>query len=146
MFLFGEMVKFDVCKFVLNVGLVIVKKKDFVGICFIGEKNFKEFLGYYLLVMFGKMMIFDGQVKGEYVGLMYYMIGQCCGFGIGGDGEDNELWFVVGKDLKKNILYVGKGYYNLYLYVIYLKVFDLYFVIDEDLGNDFYVMVKFCYW
>ncbi|MDV2576386.1 tRNA methyl transferase PRC-barrel domain-containing protein [Lactiplantibacillus plantarum] len=90
-------------------------------------------------------MTFDGQVKGEHAGLMYYTIGQRRGLGIGGDGEDNEPWFVVGKDLKKNILYVGKGYHNPHLYATHLKASDLHFVTDEDLGNDFHVTAKFRY-
>ncbi|MFC0423154.1 tRNA 2-thiouridine(34) synthase MnmA [Lactiplantibacillus plajomi] len=145
MFPLGDMIKPDVRKLALNAGLATAKKKDSVGICFIGEKNFKEFLGHYLPATPGKMMTFDGEVKGEHAGLMYYTIGQRRGLGIGGDGVDNEPWFVIGKDLKKNILYVGKGYHNPHLYATYLEASDLHFVTNEDFGNDFHVTAKFRY-
>lgn len=64
MFLLGGMEKLEVCVIVECVGLVIVKKKDLMGVCFIGEKNFKEFLSNYLLVKKGNMVIEDGEIKG----------------------------------------------------------------------------------
>ncbi|QJI75391.1 tRNA-specific 2-thiouridylase [Streptococcus pneumoniae] len=83
------------------------------GICFIGEKNFKNFLSNYLPAQPGRMMTVDGRDMGEHAGLMYYTIGQRGGLGIGGQhGGDNAPWFVVGKDLSKNILYVGQGFYH----------------------------------
>jgi len=81
--------------------------------CFIGEKNFKEFLSQYLPAQPGRMMTMDGRDMGQHAGLMYYTIGQRGGLGIGGQqGGDNEPWFVVGKDLSQNILYVGQGFYH----------------------------------
>ncbi|TYK94159.1 tRNA methyl transferase PRC-barrel domain-containing protein, partial [Streptococcus dysgalactiae] len=96
-----------------RAGLATAKKKDSTGICFIGEKNFKQFLSQYLPAQKGRMMTIDGRDMGEHAGLMYYTIGQRGGLGIGGQhGGDNQPWFVVGKDLSQNILYVGQGFYH----------------------------------
>ncbi len=90
MFPIGDLEKPQVRKMAEEAGLATAHKKDSVGICFIGEKNFKSFLGQYLPATPGQMMTVDGEVKGEHAGLMYYTIGQRRGLGIGGDGEDNE--------------------------------------------------------
>lgn len=145
MFPIGDMVKPDVRKIAREAGLATADKKDSVGICFIGEKNFKNFLGHYLPATPGKMMTVDGEVKGQHDGLMYYTIGQRRGLGIGGDGVDNQPWFVVGKDLKKNILYVGKGYHNPLLYADYLGASDIHWVNNLDRGKDFHCTAKFRY-
>ena len=109
----GEMEKPEVRKIAEKAGLSIARKKDSTGICFIGEKNFKEFLSNYLPAQKGRMMTVDGRDMGEHNGLMYYTIGQRGGMGIGGQkGGDNAPWFVVGKDLSQNILYVGQGFYH----------------------------------
>ena len=84
--------------------LATAKKKDSTGICFIGERNFKQFLSQYLPAKPGEMETLTGENKGEHDGLMYYTIGQRQGLGIGGDGDP---WFVVGKDLERNVLFVG---------------------------------------
>ena len=78
-------------------------EKDSTGICFIGERNFKDFLSNYLPAQPGVMQTLSGEVKGKHDGLMYYTIGQRHGLGIGGNGDP---WFAVGKNLKENILYV----------------------------------------
>ena len=109
----GDLRKSDVRRIAAEAGLPNAKKKDSTGICFIGEKNFKEFLGNYLPAQPGRMMTIDGRDMGEHAGLMYYTIGQRGGLGIGGQqGGDNAPWFVVGKDLSQNILYVGQGFYH----------------------------------
>nr|WP_035168539.1 tRNA 2-thiouridine(34) synthase MnmA [Lentilactobacillus curieae] len=145
MFPIGNMTKPEVRKIAKEAGLATATKKDSVGICFIGEKNFKEFLGHYLPATPGKMMTVDGEVKGQHAGLMYYTIGQRKGLGIGGDGVDNQPWFVIGKDLKKNILYVGKGYENDLLYADYLDASDIHWVNTLDRGQDFHCTAKFRY-
>jgi tRNA-specific 2-thiouridylase len=96
-----------------QANLATATKKDSTGICFIGERNFKEFLSGYLPAQPGVMQTLDGEVKGKHDGLMYYTIGQRHGLGIGGSGEP---WFAVGKDLEKNILYVDQGFHNELLY------------------------------
>jgi tRNA-specific 2-thiouridylase len=113
MFPLGHLEKPEVRRIAEEAGLATAKKKDSTGICFIGERNFKEFLSQYLPAQKGRMMTIDGRDMGEHAGLMYYTIGQRGGLGIGGQqGGDNEPWFVVGKDLSQNILYVGQGFYH----------------------------------
>lgn len=145
MFPIGDITKPEVRAMAKEAGLATAEKKDSVGICFIGEKNFKSFLGHYLPATPGKMMTVDGEVKGDHAGLMYYTIGQRRGLGIGGDGEDNEPWFVIGKDLTKNILYVGKGYHNEHLYATHLDASDIHWVNSIDRGNEFHCTAKFRY-
>lgn len=85
----------------------VATKKDSTGICFIGERNFRQFLKNYLPMQDGDIVnIADLQVLGRHSGVMYYTIGQRRGLGIGGT---KGPWFVVGKDVKKNILYVATG-------------------------------------
>ncbi|KPN82246.1 tRNA 2-thiouridine(34) synthase MnmA [Apilactobacillus kunkeei] len=146
MFPLGDMPKPKVREIAKEAGLATAEKKDSMGICFIGEKNFKSFLSNYLPATPGKMMTFDGEIKGNHDGLMYYTIGQRKGLGIGGDGKDNRPWFVVGKDLSKNILYVGKGYENKHLYADYLEASDIFWINDiADRGNDFRCTAQFRY-
>ena len=85
-------------------------KKDSTGICFIGERNFRNFLQNYLPAQNGKISTLDGTIVGEHIGLMYYTIGQRRGLNIGGvKGFENARWFVLKKDMKNNILYVKCG-------------------------------------
>ena len=84
MFPLGHLEKPEVRKIAEKAGLATAKKKDSTGICFIGEKNFKKFLGEYLPAQPGKMMTLDGIEMGNHAGLMYYTIGQRGGLGIGG--------------------------------------------------------------
>ena len=126
MFPLGHLEKTEVRKIAERVGLATAKKKDSTGICFIGEKNFKQFLSQYLPAQKGRMMTVDGRDMGEHVGLMYYTIGQRGGLGIGGQqGGDNAPWFVVGKDLSKNILYVGQGFTNVKLALMLQVINDM---------------------
>jgi len=93
-----------------ELGLVNAQKKDSTGICFIGERNFRNFLKQYLPAKSGKIMTLDGREVGTHEGLMYYTIGQRRGLGIGGRSDSNgERWFVLKKDLENNILYVSQG-------------------------------------
>ena len=88
--------------------LPVSEKKDSTGVCFIGERNFKQFLGQYLPAQPGEMRTVDGKIVGRHDGLMYYTLGQRRGLGIGGGG-DGRRWFVVGKDLPNNVLLVEQG-------------------------------------
>lgn len=113
LFPIGELQKAQVREIAKEAGLATAGKKDSTGICFIGERNFKQFLSNYLPAQPGQMQTLDGEVKGAHDGLMYYTIGQRHGLGIGGSGEP---WFVVGKNVKENILYVAQGFDNELLY------------------------------
>lgn len=108
MFPIGHLPKPQVRALAEQAGLATAKKKDSTGICFIGERNFREFLSQYLPAKPGSMMTPEGEVKGEHHGLMYYTLGQRQGLGIGGSGS-GEPWFVAGKDLARNVLYVVQG-------------------------------------
>jgi tRNA-specific 2-thiouridylase len=109
MFPIGHLPKPEVRRIAEEAGLYTAKKKDSTGVCFIGERNFKEFLSQYLPAQSGKMVdIATGEVKGTHDGLMYYTLGQRQGLGIGGSGT-GEPWFVTDKDLDHNILYVVQG-------------------------------------
>lgn len=92
-------------------GLLTATKKDSTGICFIGERNFKNFLKTYLPAQGGDIKeVNSGKVVGKHDGLMYYTLGQRRGLNIGGQvGFDAQRWFVSNKDLKNNILWVEQG-------------------------------------
>jgi len=110
LFPLGKLDKSEVRKIAEEHGLATATKKDSTGICFIGERNFRQFLQGYIPARKGKIMTYDGKVLGEHLGLMYYTIGQRRGLGIGGQKEDDgSRWFVIEKDLKNNILYVAHG-------------------------------------
>jgi tRNA-specific 2-thiouridylase len=113
----GHLTKAQVRRKALDLKLPNAKKKDSTGICFIGERDFNQFLSEFLPAQPGEMMTLDGQKIGKHRGLMYYTIGQRHGLGIGGVGKNPEPWFVVGKDQKTNTLYVGQGFNHPYLMV-----------------------------
>ena len=106
LFPIGELEKPEVRKIAIDYNINVAKKKDSTGVCFIGERNFKEFLKNYILAKPGDMKTLDGKVVGKHDGIMFYTIGQRHGLGIGGPGE---AWFVIGKIAKDNILLVGQG-------------------------------------
>lgn len=108
MFPIGHLPKAEVRAIAQKAGLATAQKKDSTGICFIGERNFKEFLSQYLPAQPGEIRTYDGEVKGRHEGLMYYTLGQRQGLGIGGSGT-GEPWFVAEKDVENNILYVVQG-------------------------------------
>ncbi len=110
LFPLGKLDKSEVRSIAEKNGLATAKKKDSTGICFIGERNFKNFLQTYIPNKPGKIMSTDGRYIGEHSGLMYYTIGQRRGLNIGGQkGDDGSRWFVIEKDLQNNILYVAHG-------------------------------------
>ena len=146
LFPIGNLEKSEVRKIAEEAGLATAKKKDSTGVCFIGERNFSKFLNEFLPAKPGKMKTFDGEIKGEHYGLMNYTIGQRKGLGIGGDGQSNDPWFVVGKDLSTNTLYVGQGYHNEHLYADSLDGSNISFIAPiEDRGLEFHCTAKFRY-
>ena len=104
----GGMTKAEVRRIAAEHGLPVSQKKDSTGVCFIGERKFKQFLQTYLPARPGDMVSPEGQVVGRHDGLMYYTLGQRRGLGIGGCG-DGRSWFVIGKDLEHNRLLVAQG-------------------------------------
>ena len=101
--------KTEVRKIADELGLVNAKKKDSTGICFIGERNFRNFLQEYLPNQAGEIVTTDGKVVGEHIGLMYYTLGQRRGLGLGGTTDSQDRWFVVEKDMANNRLVVSHG-------------------------------------
>ena len=94
-----------------DLGLVTAKKKDSTGICFIGERKFKDFLARYLPARPGNIRTVDGDIIGRHDGLMYHTLGQRKGLGIGGvKGASEDAWYVVEKDLVNNELIVAQGH------------------------------------
>jgi len=114
LFPIGELTKPEVRKIAEELNLVTAKKKDSTGICFIGERNFRNFLKNYLPNIPGDIVdIETKEVLGKHIGLMYYTLGQRKGLDLGGNKEKH---YVAEKDLEKNILYVASGDENKYLY------------------------------
>jgi len=111
LFPLGEMPKTKVREIAAQIGLPNAAKKDSTGICFIGERPFREFLNRYLPTQPGPMKTPDGRVIGEHVGLAFYTFGQRKGIGLGGSKDGSgDPWFVAGKDMASNTLYVVQGH------------------------------------
>jgi tRNA-specific 2-thiouridylase len=116
LFPLGEIPKTEVRKIAERIGLPNAKKKDSTGICFIGERPFREFLNRYLSYKPGPMKTPEGDIVGEHVGLSFYTLGQRKGIGIGGIKErrnadgSNDAWYVARKDVASNTLYVVQGH------------------------------------
>ncbi|MBS4209003.1 tRNA 2-thiouridine(34) synthase MnmA [Bacillus sp. FJAT-50079] len=142
MFPLGGIDKKRVREIAKEAGLATATKKDSTGICFIGERNFKEFLSGYLPAQKGVMETLDGKKVGKHDGLMYYTIGQRHGLGIGGAGDP---WFVAGKDLERNVLYVEQGFDHPALYSDSIKAVNVSWVSDKEKPQQFECTAKFRY-
>jgi len=118
LFPLGEIAKTEVRRIAAEIGLPNAKKKDSTGICFIGERPFREFLNRYLANQPGPIEDDRGRTVGEHVGLSFYTLGQRKGIGLGGvkeragtrGGSDHAPWFVARKDLVRNALIVVQGH------------------------------------
>ncbi|MEO8165292.1 MAG: tRNA 2-thiouridine(34) synthase MnmA [Betaproteobacteria bacterium] len=111
LFPLGKMYKRDLRELAARLKLPNHDKKDSTGICFIGERPFREFLNRYLPTEPGNIVSLEGSIVGQHMGLMYYTLGQRQGLGIGGRKEgDGEPWYVCGKDMKANRLTVVQGH------------------------------------
>ena len=144
LFPIGHLEKPEVRKIATELGLVTADKKDSTGICFIGERNFKNFLNNYLPAKDGNICTIDGKVVGRHTGVLYYTIGQRRGLNIGGyAGGNGERWFVVSKDIEKNILYVHQGEDDL-LYTDYLIAEEFNWISGIP-SNEFECTAKFRY-
>ncbi|MEO6170322.1 MAG: tRNA 2-thiouridine(34) synthase MnmA [Lysobacter sp.] len=106
----GDLHKPAIRQMAHDAGLPTATKKDSTGICFIGERDFREFLGRYLPARTGEMRTPDGHVIGTHPGVFYFTLGQREGLNIGGvRGFQAAPWYVVGKDVASNVLYVDQG-------------------------------------
>ena len=111
LFPLGELTKQEVRQLAKEAGFANSCKKDSTGICFIGERKFRDFLSTYLPANPGPIKTTEGETIGEHQGLMYYTLGQRKGLGIGGvHGSDEIPWFVVAKELERNTLLVAQGH------------------------------------
>ncbi len=127
----GDMEKPEVRAYAQKLGLPTAKKKDSTGICFIGEKRFREFLTKYLPAKPGPIKTVDGEYIGEHQGLMYTTIGQRKGLYIGGrEGSNGKPWYVVDKDIKNNTLIVAEGNDDKALYSTGLYALNPTFIVD----------------
>jgi tRNA-uridine 2-sulfurtransferase len=118
----GELLKPDVRATAAAAGLPVHDKKDSTGICFIGERNFREFLAGYIPPAPGEIRAPEGRLLGEHAGLAYYTLGQRQGLGIGGvQGLADQPWYVLHKDLANNVLYVGQGREHPWLFASRLR-------------------------
>lgn len=107
----ADLTKRQVRALAQGAGLPVAQKKDSTGICFIGERPFREFLSRYLKAEPGDMLDAAGRVVGRHLGLPYYTLGQRQGLGIGGGhGASGEAWYVAGKDAARNALIVVQGH------------------------------------
>lgn len=144
MFPVGHLQKKELRKIAEEANLATATKKDSTGICFIGERDFKEFLSNYLPAQPGEIRSLDGQVKGTHDGLMHYTLGQRKGLGIGGSGT-GQPWFVASKDLEKNILYVVQGDDHSSLYTFGLIATDINWISKKEIPSNFRCTAKFRY-
>jgi tRNA-specific 2-thiouridylase len=107
----GHLPKSEVRAIAQRIGLPNAAKRDSTGICFIGERPFREFLNRYLPMTPGPMRTPDGKLVGEHVGLSFYTLGQRKGIGLGGSRTGNgDAWFVARKDMASNTLWVVQGH------------------------------------
>ncbi len=135
----GELPKTEVRRLAAEIGLPNATKKDSTGICFIGERPFREFLGRYLKHQSGPIVDDQGRTVGEHVGLSFYTLGQRKGIGIGGvkarRGEpvssDHAPWFVAAKDIERNTLVVVQGHDHPWLLSTELVAEDLSWIAGE---------------
>jgi tRNA-specific 2-thiouridylase len=142
----GEIEKPAVRRLALEAGLATARKKDSTGICFIGERRFKDFLQQYLPAQPGEIRSLDGEVLGTHQGLMYHTIGQRQGLGIGGLASHAEAaWYVVDKDIYNNVLLVAQGNDHPALFKSQLHVRDIFWVAGVSPALPLHCMAKVRY-
>ncbi|WP_139488688.1 tRNA 2-thiouridine(34) synthase MnmA [Brevibacillus dissolubilis] len=144
LFPIGHLPKAQVREIAQRAGLATAKKKDSTGICFIGERNFREFLQSYIPAQPGEIVDVDGRPLGRHDGLMYYTLGQRQGLGIGGS-SGGAPYFVVDKDLANNILIVGQGSDHPRLYSSKLLATQVKWVSNQPKPAEFTCTAKFRY-
>ncbi|MBI9009719.1 MAG: tRNA 2-thiouridine(34) synthase MnmA [Tenericutes bacterium] len=142
----GEIKKPEVRRIALEMNIPTATKKDSTGVCFIGERNFKQFLMNYIYTKPGDICADDGVVIGRHDGLMYYTIGQRKGLSIGGHKDyENLPWFVIGKDLENNVLKVGQGIDHPDLYADKAIIEDVNWIPLKKFSGELECSAKFRY-
>ena len=131
LFPIGHLEKHEVRRIAQEYGLATAAKKDSTGICFIGKRNFKDFLSKHLSCKPGNFETLDGKVIGQHEGIAYYTVGQRKGLAIGGAGD---AWFVVGKDVKRNVVFIEQGASHPALFADELIAKDLTYI-DEEINH-----------
>ncbi len=142
----GELAKSRVRAIAEQAGFTTARKKDSTGICFIGERKFRDFLQRFLPAQPGNIMTPQGEVIGKHHGLMYYTIGQRQGLGIGGRKDASESpWFVVDKDMANNRLIVTQGHQHDLLMKHFLYASQLHWVAGQPPAQQFECKAKIRY-
>jgi len=132
LFPIGLLKKTKVRQMAREEGLATANKKDSTGICFIGERKFPTFLNQFIPYQEGNLETLSGEVLGKHQGIPFYTIGQRKGLKVGGiSGKKEEAWFVVGKDITRNVVYIEQGEDHPALYRSTLKATDLSWVKGE---------------
>ena len=126
LFPIGELEKYEVRELAKKAGFKTHDKKDSTGICFVGERPFREFLSRYLPEQAGEIQTPDGEVIGQHNGVFYYTLGQRQGLGIGGvQGASDSPWYIYEKDIDSNVLFVVQGHDHELLYSQKLTATDI---------------------
>jgi tRNA-specific 2-thiouridylase len=134
----GELPKPEVRRLAREADLPVHAKKDSTGICFVGERDFRAFLGRYLPMQPGPLRSVDGVTLGEHAGVFFYTLGQREGLNIGGvRGRAAAPWFVVGKDVARNVLLVDQGHDSPYLLSHRLRASDATWVAGSPPRTEF---------
>ncbi|SNX27945.1 tRNA (5-methylaminomethyl-2-thiouridylate)-methyltransferase [Polynucleobacter meluiroseus] len=132
LFPLGEIPKTEVRQIAEQIGLHNARKKDSTGICFIGERPFREFLNRYLPSTPGPIKTPDGNVVGEHMGLAFFTLGQRKGIGLGGSQDGNgDAWYVARKEMDSNTLYVVQGHEHPWLLTNELSAIDASWIADD---------------
>jgi tRNA-specific 2-thiouridylase len=143
LFPIGHLHKTQIRKYAEKAGFTNYRKKDSTGICFIGERKFKEFLQRYLPTQPGQIQAPDGTLLGEHHGLMYYTYGQRQGLGIGGvKNASDDPWYVLEKDLANNVLIVGQGHDHPMMLHKILEAGQLSWCLDKPVTKSTYCAAK----
>jgi tRNA-specific 2-thiouridylase len=147
MFPLGQLLKSQVRKIAEEHKLSNYAKKDSTGICFIGERPFREFLNRYLPTQPGEMRTPEGKVVGKHMGLSFYTIGQRQGLGIGGtnDGKPGLPWFVAGKEMANNRLIVVQGHDHPALLKQELEAMEMHWISGSapDMARDYAAKTRY---
>lgn len=142
LFPIGHMHKKEVRALAREHGLATAEKKDSTGICFIGKRDFKPFLSQYIAPKPGHFQTLDGTIVGQHDGAAFFTLGQRKGMGLGGEGD---AWFVVGKDLDKNIVFVERGANHPSLFSSALIIRDITWVAEPPAEHPFRCTAKIRY-